>query len=398
MIPALQRQITPDHDIIVFDQRGVGYSRPSLNCQELVDFKYANLDKRLTKQEESQGTAAAAAACHDRLVREGVNPAAYTSASNAADVNDIRIALGYDKVNLYGVSYGTRLALTVMRDFPTILRGVVLDSTVPVQSNLYPEVYTSAQRDFNQLFQGCAASPPCNAAYPNLESTFYTLVDKLNDSPVTVTITNPYDKKDYRVLFTGDEFVSDVFQTLYRTDLIGVLPQLIKQAADGDLAPFGRAIADQFFYDDISRGMYFSVQCSEEATFTTPAEVAAVKKTVRQEIASGLGDAEDEGFFAICAGWGAAKAPPKENEPVRSDVPTLVLSGQYDPITPPNWAHEAAETLSRGYLFEFPGTGHGVMLSDPCPLSMARAFIGDPSNAPDATCISRMHGPAWVTG
>ena len=163
-IPYLQ-----DRDLILLDQRGTGYSLPSLNCPEM-------------EQNEENATQV----CHDRLISEGVNLQAYNSAENAADVADLRIALGYDEWNLYGISYGTRLALTVMRDHPEGVRSVVIDSVYPPEISSWEQYGQNTADEFNKLFQGCAADVQCSADYPNLEQAFYTTAEQLNAEPVPV--------------------------------------------------------------------------------------------------------------------------------------------------------------------------------------------------------------------
>ena len=162
-----------DRDLILFDQRGTGYSEPTLNCPEA-----------------EQGEDNATQACHDRLVSQGVNLQAYNSAENAADVADLQVALGYDEWNLYGISYGTRLALTVMRDHPEGVRSVVIDSVYPPEVNSWEEYGQNTADEFNKLFQGCAADAQCNDAYPDLEQTFYTTVDQLNAEPAQYSGTD----------------------------------------------------------------------------------------------------------------------------------------------------------------------------------------------------------------
>ena len=152
-----------NRDLILLDQRGNGYSQPSLRCS-------ANETPR---------------ACHDRLVKSGINLNAYTTLENAADVHDLIRALGYQQVNLEGVSYGTRLALTVMRLFQADLRSVVLDSVIPPQVNGFTSIPPAALRAFDVLFQGCSADPSCNSTYPHLHAVFYQLVADLNTTPIT---------------------------------------------------------------------------------------------------------------------------------------------------------------------------------------------------------------------
>ncbi len=141
-----------NRDLILLDQRGVGYSEPALDCHELLELAYETAPEDLPVDELAKLTTAAASECRDRLLRQAVSLSAYRSAQSAADLNDLRLALGYEEWNLYGISYGTKLALTTMRDFPTGIRSVVLDSTYPLQVNLYAEVPANATRAFNVFF------------------------------------------------------------------------------------------------------------------------------------------------------------------------------------------------------------------------------------------------------
>jgi pimeloyl-ACP methyl ester carboxylesterase len=384
-----------DRDFIMFDQRGTGYSEPVLDCQELVDAAYQKLDQNLSTDESTQIDLAAAHKCHDRLVGAGIDLAAYTSAANAADLNDLRIALGYDTWNLYGISYGTRLALTAMRDFPSGIRSVILDSSYPLQASLDADVPTGAARVFKVFFDGCAADAGCNQHYPNLKTTFYELVDRLNKQPVTASATDPFSGKEYKVLLNGDKLISTLFQSFYVTEVIPRLPRAIVAAHAGSdysllarLALIFGAAEGKF----ISYGMYFSVQCGEETRFETREQLVAADQAYPEQ--QNVFDAESS--LEVCQQWGAKPANPIENEPVTSDLPTLVLSGEYDPITPPNYNQTVAKTLSRSFLFEFPGIGHGVSIADQCPLNIAKAFLNKPTTAPDSTCIKAMHEPAFI--
>ena len=223
-----------DRDFIMFDQRGTGLSQPALDCPEHVETALDTLDQDLSVEEQLTLETEAILACRDRLVSEGVNLAAYNSAENAADLSDLRQALGYDEWNLYGISYGTRLALTTMRDFPEGIRSVILDSSYPLQVNLYTALTANARRAFNVLFDGCAAEPTCNAAYPELEATFFELVEQLSDTPVTRSITNPRTGESFDKLISGTRLIGFLFQSLYPTQIIPVLPKIIFDARNGD--------------------------------------------------------------------------------------------------------------------------------------------------------------------
>jgi pimeloyl-ACP methyl ester carboxylesterase len=322
--------------------------------------------------------------CRNRLIGEGVNLAAYNSAENAADLNDLRLALGIDKWNLYGISYGTRLALTAMRDFPEGLRSVVIDSVVPLQSNLYAELPANGARAFGALFDACAADATCGVDFPDLRAVFFDLVDRLDENPMTFPV-KLQSGQETEMLLNGDGFMGIVFQSLYATPVIPYLPRLIDEVRDGNYS-LAAALQSAFLeqLEHVSFGMHYSVQCEEEAPFGTLDDLrASVAQYPEYSLFAGTG------IFDLCRAWGTPAAEPVENQPVTSDVPTLVLSGQLDPITPPSWGELAAQTLSNGFYFELPNAGHGASLTGgDCPRDLVLEFFGDPASRPDATCLT----------
>ena len=374
-----------NRDVIFFDQRGVGYSEPSLNCLELQKLEYQRIQQDLSLDEEATLAKEAAMVCRDHLLRQSINPAAYTSAENAADLNDLRLALGYEEWNLYGVSYGTKLALTTMRDFPSGIRSVVLDSTYPLQVDLFAEMPVNASRAFRVLFDGCAADGACNYAYPDLETVFFDLVRQLNADPAKVSIDTinhftlePVDS----ALIDGDTFVDIFFSALYSSEIIPLLPEMIYDVRDGDLELLGIVTENSLLPTNFfSEGMRLSVQCGEEALFSS--REGAVAGEVYPELQSW---ADSDPIFTICESWGAKEADPIENEPVVSDIRTLILAGEYDPITPPAWGELVAEDLSNSVYFEFPDVGHGASFSGECALGITLGFFDDPTIEPDGAC------------
>jgi pimeloyl-ACP methyl ester carboxylesterase len=388
-----------NRDFIMFDQRGVGCSEPALDCPELTQLAYDTIDQHLSVEESAALRTEAVSKCHDRLVSEGVNLAAYTSAESAADVNDLRRALGYEEWNLFGASYGTKLALTTMRDFPDGIRSVVLDSSYPLQVDLYAETPANATRASAVLFDGCAADVACDSAYPELETVFFEVVEELNETPITVSITNPLTAETFEnAVVSGDEVIRLLFQSLYSTEIIPFLPRIIYDAHSNsfDLMALilGSFLAN---VDFVSMGMQFSVQCGEEVAFSSEEEIAAgVEAYPDIKDFFDTGATSGRAMLTICEIWGAKEAAPIENEPVSSDIPTLVLSGEYDPITPPAWGELVAENLDNSFYFEFPGLGHHVSISHECPLRMTLAFIDGPKTRPDASCLAAMTGPGFV--
>lgn len=378
-----------DRDLILLDQRGTGYSLPSLNCPEL--------------EETGEG---ATQACRDRLVSEGINLQAYNSAENAADIADLRVALGYDEWNLYGISYGTRLALTVMRDFPEGIRSVVIDSVYPPEVASWEEYAQNTVEVFGRLFQACAADADCNADYPNLEQVFYSTVEALDAQPADYAGIDPDTGNGIEMSLSGNDLIERVFQLLYSTESIPYLPWVIDEVANGNYAALddleSGAVFDSGFRrqedgEDItdSEGMYMSVECQEEIAFldeakslaNIPAQPAALYQNSLDAIQT---------TFSDCQIWGVAAADPIEAQPVVSDIPTLIAAGQFDPITPAKWAESAASHLKNSFYVLFPGGGHGVIDMNECSQDVMQNFLDDPTREPDATCLSEMGAPQWA--
>jgi len=384
-----------NHDLIFIDQRGTGYSTPSLQCPEYINVLFMT-DQNLPPDQQVTQQDNALVQCHDRLVKSGIKLSAYTTYSDAADVHDLIGALKLQQVDLYGVSYGTRLALEVMRSFPQHIRSVVLDSTVPAQERLITSVPSDLARVYSVLFKGCAADPSCNAKYPSLESVFYADVASLNAHPATFQTQDPENNKTYTVIFTGNNFADLLFSTFYATNVIPALPGMIYQVQQGNYNIPSLLYGPLFLDDSVSWGMYFSVECAEDLAFTTPQAVAAAGQAYPQQIRSyeltGL-----KGEFPVCSAWKVPAVAKSESQPVTSAIPTLVLEGEYDPITPPTNGALAAKTLHNSYQYLFPASGHGVFLFNPssCPTTIVVEFERNPAQKPDSSCIASMSEPQF---
>ncbi|MCA0457534.1 MAG: alpha/beta hydrolase [Chloroflexi bacterium] len=388
-----------DRDVIVFDQRGVGRSQPALDCEEVNAAILDTLDQVMTTDEVLKLSNDAIIACANRLRDDGVNLSAYNSVENAADINDMRIALGYDQLDLYGISYGTRLALTVMRDFPEALHSVIIDSINPPQTS-YSQVPANYERALAMLFSDCAADTDCNTTYPDLEQVFYDTIVQLNENPVTFEVLDPTTQREREVKLDGDGFAGYIFEALYATEILPELPKNIYDIHNGDtrfLSLWTLLKLSQL--DAISTGMNYAVQCTEEMPFDTAEDVTAALEATNPLL---QGFARRGGIDLsqadVCKVWNDTAPNPIENEIVKSDVPTLVVSGDYDPITPPANGEETAANLSNAYFFEFPGTGHGVIPSNACATSIAQAFLKDPNTEPDSACLADVTAPDFVTG
>jgi pimeloyl-ACP methyl ester carboxylesterase len=225
-------------------------------------------------------------------------------------------------------------------------------------------------------------------------------VDSLNANPVEIQFADDRSGKTLKAMVDGDTMVGLFFQGLYITQAIPLMPKAIYSANNGVYNFLSAMLSIQLSQlDYISYGMYYSVQCSEEYPFDTPETVMAMLKQLPPQLVGfarrGLVDPIQ---FSVCQMWGTKPPAPIENQPVTSDVPTLVMSGEYDPITPPDYGKAAAATLKNSFFFQFPGLGHGTIPSDVCPRSIALAFVDNPTAKPDAACIASMREPSFSSG
>ncbi len=386
-------KIRAERDVVLFDQRGTYYSQPALICKEDFELLDQTLEKQLSREESAKQQEQAAAACRDRLTREGVDLAAYNSLENAADIDSLRRALGYDKINLYGVSYGTLLALHTMRTYPDALRSVILDAVAPPQKNFLLEAPHSQMRAFDELFQACEQDAACHAAYPDLKRVFLDTVDKLNTTPARVRVADPKTGRQYDAVVDGDTFGNILFQLMYPSELLAALPKLIYDARDGRFTLPAQVWPLLLFDRTMASAMYYSVMCSEDGDFRLE---DAKLGDLPPQIAVPEG-VQLQSFLAVCKNWKAPPLPPASVAPVVSEIPTLLLSGRFDPITPPNYAQTAAASLPQSHAFTFPWGGHGAFSSSACATQIVQAFLSDPSTAPDASCLQTEPAPKFVT-
>lgn len=380
------------HDLILIDQRGNGYSRPALTCQEVNSLILGTLTQNLSPERQATLLSGAVRRCHARLTRN-INLNAYTTLADAADIADLRRALGYKQVDVYAVSYGTRVALTMMRAFPAGIRSVILDSVYAPQINTYTDPQRSEARLFKLIFTDCARSRACNKPFPHVQTTFYRLITRLNTKPVIISTKDTTSGKRYRVLITGFVLADLVSSVPYVTPLIPTIPKMIYQASRGNFGLVSQAYGDvEFTVLDIDLGTYYSVECGEDAPFTSAQAIKASVQSLPGLIRHSVLTAR-LGEFNDCKTWRVPKVDPVQKQPVRSSIPTLVMEGQYDPITPPADGALAARTLSHHYFFVFPGTGHGARFGGPCPNGIALAFFDNPTRKPDTSCIATMPPP-----
>ena len=383
-----------DHPLVLLDQRGTGYSQPFLGCTEYDDLVYKALNI-VDSVKLGKLSMAAARQCHAHLANLNINVDAYNTIEDAADVDALRTALGYKQIDLYGVSYGTRLAETVMRLYPSGVRSVVLDSVVPLQEDLYTGGFAAMAHAFQVLFSGCAADAACNSEYPHLSGVFTQTARKLNARPIRVQVIDPNTGAPFTVTFNGVRFGSLVFNAQYAAPLIPLLPKLIWKVSKGKHGLLKQIAADFLFpRPGESAGMFLSVVCSEDAPFVNADQLTAARNLLpaplRTSTSGSLLHDPDP-----CQAWNVPAAPAAQKQPLSSTIPTLILDGEYDPITPPSNGELAQATLPNSYRFVFPAMGHAVLFSDSCPEAMVSGFFNHPQQKPDDFCISGMAEPKF---
>jgi pimeloyl-ACP methyl ester carboxylesterase len=398
----LEQPFLQERDLILVDQRGTGWSEPSLNCHELETGDDEDLN--------------AASACYKRLVGEGIDLAQYNSAASAADLALLRKALGYTEWNLFGISYGTRLALTALRDHPEGIRSVILDSVYPPEVNAYEEEPINGVAAFKRVFAGCAADQACARAFPDLERVFTALLAELDSEPAAFTVIDPWTDEEEDVLLDGVELADAIFQALYDTATIPWIPYAIDQLAQGNYeegwilllggedeggwlrsrgaGSYPRRLRQDEDLTD-SEGFFYSVECYEEVPFNSAEAAAALVAAHPSPLVTYLVPGANA-MFEICEIWDVGQPPAIETEPVRSAVPALVLAGAYDPVTPPAWAQSAARLLRNSFYFEFPEAGHGVADTE-CGALLMRDFLNNPSVKPAPRCLGSLHPPRFET-
>ena len=380
-------RIRESRDFIMYNQRGTHYNQPFLTCPGEAAFQRALDAQEISREQADAQELAFVLDCRDKLLDQGVNLAMYNSVTNAADARDLQIALGYDQVNYYGTSYGTRLALTLMRYHPEGIRSVILDSVFPPQVAYPSEVITSMVDSVNRLLEACSLDASCSSQYPDLGETFYRTIDKLEADPASISIAGQ------DVVVDDQVFLDAIYMALHSASALPDLPRAIDAASRGRFGPLKGAIEGLFHYsENVATGVYYSSLCRDEVLFDSNEHALEVVARYPPQWADYF---DLSSFFTTCEAWGAGEADPVENEPVVSEIPALVFAGYFDPITTPEWCRRAAETLGNSYTYEFPNMAHGVMRSDDCALGIGLAFLDDPWSEPDTSCLDGLAGPVF---
>lgn len=372
-----------DRDLIIFEQRGTQYSEPFLACTEVLETDIANLEKQVPLEQELKEQKQAYQVCRQRLEDEGVDLEAYNSLENADDIADLAEALGYEKINYYGVSYGTQLGQHLMERHPEILDSVVLDGVVALDINPNQKIPWAFSRGLRELFSACQNDADCQKNYPDLENTYFETLELLDQNPAQVRLVDPDNGDVYQAVFDGEVLSYLTTQLLYATEALPLLPKMIFDAQEGVFKLPARILPVIIFDRTQADGMYMTVMCAEDFDF----DVDELDKRDAYPALVEEQEADTELIKEICRDFAVSELGPEADQPVESDIPALLFSGFFDPVTPPDYADQLSRTLNNSFSYTFPTYGHGALLTGECPAKIVGDFLANPQSEPDGSCI-----------
>tara|TARA_R110002096_G_scaffold108809_4_gene238206 strand:- start:23062 stop:24402 length:1341 start_codon:yes stop_codon:yes gene_type:complete len=363
-----------NRDILLIDQRGTGESA-TMNCEfddDLIEGDYSTeLTIRYTQQ------------CLDELPHD---PRFFTTSVAVSDLEAVREALGYPALNLYGVSYGTRVAQHFARRYPDKTRTVVIDGVVPPQLSLGPEIATESQKAVDTILARCEEDPACNEAFPDITAVFERIVAQLKEAPVNIDVPDPSSGRPEPVEFGPGELATAIRLLAYHPNSIALMPLLIHEAGNGNFVPLGSQFMMTMIAmgEQISLGMHNAVMCTEDVPFYDP---DSIDYSGLQS--SYMGTLQLDALQAICSVWPTGPIDDGFKLPLDTDIPVLLLSGDADPITPPRYADLAAVDLGNARHLIGKDQGHG-QISVGCMPRLVADFIDSADiDAIDSGCMER---------
>jgi pimeloyl-ACP methyl ester carboxylesterase len=367
------QKVRAERDIVLVDQRGTGRSNP-LRCEMEMDGIPLSVQK-VSPSEKAR----------ECLAKLDADPRYYSSFAFAGDLDEVREALGYSQIDLWGGSYGTRAALVYMKLYPDRVRTAVLDGVAPYTNKLPLYEARDAQRSLNLVFERCRQDKECRTAFPDVRERFETLLSKLEKSPARVRVHNPRTGDATEITVTREDFASGMRALLYVPAFDQLIPLVIKNASDGNFEPLV-ALAKEMSRDSsetMSIGLTFSVLCSEDMARITPQEERLATS------GTFLRDGSFKLFSEVCSLWPRAQLPPHFDAQPELQTPTLLLSGELDPVTPPTWAEQAAAHLPNSLQVVVPGAAHGVSAYGCMPDVIASFVKRGVVSGLDTSCAAR---------
>lgn len=374
----MMRRIGSDRDLVFVDQRGTGESNP-LECPNVDDEEINDEPKAIEHLR----------ACAEKLKKKA-DLTQYTTPIAMDDLDDVRQFLGYDKIDLYGGSYGTRAAIVYARRHTAHTRAIILDGVAPTDMRLPLYMARDGQRALDLLFRDCAADPACNKRFPNLPQRLAAL---LNAPPRKIHYIHPRTGLDKEIEVKRLTLGGIIFATLYTPRLASLVPLLIEQAEKGIYSGFF-ALGSAFdpASSSIAQGMHFSVVCAEDAPRIDPGSIETATA------ATFLGAEMANTRLKACEFWPRGKVDPAYYGIPPIDIPTLILSGELDPVTPPSWGAQVASAWKNARHIIVPATGHGTAVAGCVPKLMAQ-FLNEGTAANlNPACVEAVKRPPFFLG
>ncbi len=389
----VQAGVNRNRDLIIMSQRGTLYDEPDLNCPELDQYYARQVSLVFGAPSTGRAQAKAAAACHRRLVSQGIDLSAYNTTENERDFVDLRSVLGIHQWNVYGYSYGTDLTLSLMRDHPDGIRTAVIDSVVPPNIVSLPWTWSSAREGITAVFNECRKQPACNSKYPDLLETFTKTVQRLEANPIVRRVVPPQGGPAVKVVLDGGTVVNMAVGNRPKAQ---DMPEALFKLANGDPRIFLEARAAGAGVAEVpeqAQGMTQSFVCREWEPYGSP---PAILRAGRREFPtlpdSVLINAPQLPFEReLCREWNVPVGPPSQRIRVRSTIPTLVVSGTIDAKTGAEWGAYAASTLSNSTYVRIKGIGHWVIAQSPCAQRIFQSFLAHPRSV-DTACANAAAG------
>lgn len=376
-------------DVVLYDQRGVGLSEPNLSCPKLIALREGLLPQDIPAEQAALRMREVANQCRLRLEQAGVDLSLFNTRTNAQDAHDLLSALGGQEWNLYGVSYGTRVALDMMRLAPAKIRSVVLDSVYPPQVHSELSDPWLLQRTLHLYQRICALAASCEQTPETAENILAMAYDSLKQSPMRMHLIDASGQRLQSVLYTHDDFIWFLFESMYQWQLIPDLPEVVSAVAHGEDSPKLREMMRDsvlnYLDDSISDPVANAVDCNDMRAVSS-----AEFEVVRAQVGDHFNLLNHAWKTHFCRDWKHSEPPADFRQAVSSDIPTLLLTGEFDPVTPPEWAYLAAETLSQGHVFQFPAIGHGVLDSHGCAVGLVKSFLDSPTAPNLPKCLSHL--------
>jgi pimeloyl-ACP methyl ester carboxylesterase len=369
-----------ERDLVFIEQRGTHYSLPNLDCS------YTDWLENLPEGDDSDDYDYIdfLSSCHEDLLTEGIDLNAFNTSQIARDFEVVRQALGYEKINFYGVSYGTLVGQYLAAYYPESLRSLVLDGVVTLPFDFLNQSLDRFDRALTVLAESCQQDPACVKAYPDLLVRLDQLIDQMEAEPREIQIKYPDDLFPSRDTLDGESFYYFFLNMFYYDQSFAFLPYILEQAEKGNFDLFELMTEWMLEFNIVQPGVYYSVVCSEHDHF------ADIPDGVSHLVPAGIEWESNtrQDFRDACALWDVQESPDNLKEMPVSEVPALLISGQFDPVTPPENGEKVLLSFSNGQHLVDPVGGHGVIFSDTCTKSILKDFLNGLDQPLDSECLA----------